>query len=205
MEAVSFKNYGYIHHKIKEDLYDKLVQEVKSISKDLNNTKEMISGITSKGVPKQWYLKNKDNIESIKKEVTECHIEYLKNFLDTKKDDLFFDHKKRNLIFDIPWVNYQAKGEFIPFHKHGGIWSYNIWLNIPFNTNEETDETNPTASTFNFFYNDVLGNINRHIIELDKTCNGQMVLFPAGLYHMVYPFYSTEEKRISIAGNILYD
>ena len=30
-------------------------------------------------------------------------------------------------------------------------------------------------------------------------------MFPAKLPHLVYPFYSTDKTRISIAGNILYD
>jgi len=29
-----------------------------------------------------------------------------------------------------------------------------------------------------------------------------MLFFPAGLAHQVYPFYGTEEERITISGNI---
>lgn len=205
MKAVSFKNYGFIRHKISPELYYNLVKEVQGIHKDLQEADEMVSGITAKSVPKQWYLKNKDNIESIKKETIECSNKYLENFLDAQNNDMFFGANKKNLIFDIPWVNFQKKGEFIPFHKHGGVWSFNIWLNIPYDSKEETSETNPTTSTFNFFYNDALGTLNRYMIKLDQTCNGQMIFFPAGLYHVVYPFFSTEETRVSIAGNILYE
>jgi len=31
-----------------------------------------------------------------------------------------------------------------------------------------------------------------------------MVFFPARLRHCVYPFYKTDEPRISIAGNLSY-
>ena len=33
---------------------------------------------------------------------------------------------------------------------------------------------------------------------------GYMILFPARLRHCVYPFYETNEPRISIAGNLSY-
>jgi hypothetical protein len=42
-----------------------------------------------------------------------------------------------------------------------------------------------------------------------KLCpedEGRMLFFPACLQHMVYPFYGTEEERVTISGNIsLYD
>ena len=40
--------------------------------------------------------------------------------------------------------------------------------------------------------------------RLSPKFNGVMLFFPAKLRHCVYPFYETDEPRISIAGNLSY-
>ena len=40
--------------------------------------------------------------------------------------------------------------------------------------------------------------------KLSKNYEGTMLFFPAKLRHCVYPFYGTDEPRISIAGNLNY-
>jgi hypothetical protein len=37
---------------------------------------------------------------------------------------------------------------------------------------------------------------------VDKEWEGKIALFPAKLNHLVYPFYTSDEPRISISGNI---
>ena len=37
---------------------------------------------------------------------------------------------------------------------------------------------------------------------LSSEDEGRMLFFPASLQHQVYPFYGTEEERITISGNI---
>ena len=39
-------------------------------------------------------------------------------------------------------------------------------------------------------------------IEVDKSYEGVCCFFPSKLKHMVYPFYTSERKRVSISGNI---
>ena len=48
------------------------------------------------------------------------------------------------------------------------------------------------------------GKVVNTAYRLDPSYEGYMVFFPAKLRHMVYPFYETDEPRISIAGNIWY-
>jgi hypothetical protein len=38
--------------------------------------------------------------------------------------------------------------------------------------------------------------------DVDNTWEGKMALFPADLNHIVYPFYTSEDYRISISGNV---
>jgi hypothetical protein len=40
------------------------------------------------------------------------------------------------------------------------------------------------------------------VIDLSKKNEGDIIMFHSSLYHVVYPFFSTSEERISIAGNI---
>ena len=35
--------------------------------------------------------------------------------------------------------------------------------------------------------------------------NGSLVLFPATLCHQVYPFFESDDYRVSISGNIYFD
>ena len=38
--------------------------------------------------------------------------------------------------------------------------------------------------------------------SLDPSMEGYMVMFPSETQHCVYPFYTSDEERISISGNL---
>jgi hypothetical protein len=105
------------------------------------------------------------------------------------------------------WVNIQRKGEFLPIHNHSGIYSFVIWVDIPFNIEDESiSSPNPTteknrAGLFQFVYTDTLGKVGLLTLPVDKKWQGRICVFPAELNHQVYPFYSTDDVRVSIAGN----
>ena len=44
-----------------------------------------------------------------------------------------------------------------------------------------------------------------YIYYLSPAFEGFMAFFPAALRHSVYPFYGTDQPRISIAGNLWAD
>lgn len=117
------------------------------------------------------------------------------------------ENKKIKLSLERLWVNLQRKGEFLPLHNHSGIYSFVIWTTIPYTTADEKDNTaNPDliknrTANFEFTYVDALGKINSYPIPVDKTLEGRICIFPAELHHQVYPFYSTDDVRISLAGN----
>jgi hypothetical protein len=35
------------------------------------------------------------------------------------------------------WVNFQKKGEFQPIHNHSGMFSFVIWMDIPYHSKDE--------------------------------------------------------------------
>jgi hypothetical protein len=109
---------------------------------------------------------------------------------------------------DTCWVNFQKKNEFNPIHHHTGCFSFVYWVNIPFDVNEElkhpsvkqVEEAVPGA--FTFIYSDILGNQRVKSIITTKKDEGTLMVFPARMKHGVYPFYTSDEYRISISGNL---
>lgn len=114
------------------------------------------------------------------------------------------------LYLDSPWVNFQRKGEYNPPHTHGGVLSYVIWIRIPYLSKDEEsagpgyNSAQSLAGKFSFTYTDILGKINHYHIDADQSKEGTMLMFPSNLTHSVHPFYTSDEYRISVAGNIKF-
>ena len=108
------------------------------------------------------------------------------------------------------WVNYQYQTEFNPYHNHGGLYSFVIWMKIPYSCKEQRKiklvqgmkEQDKKAGIFEFEYTDMLGQISNFPYYMEPDLEGTMLFFPAGLKHCVYPFYECNEPRISISGNL---
>ena len=119
---------------------------------------------------------------------------------------------KSQLVLNSFWVNYQYKTEFNPYHNHSGVYSFAIWLKIPYAWDDQKKlpqfnaikEKQIKAGNFEFEYIDSLGDVRSFGYPLSPSLEGTMLFFPAKLRHCVYPFYETEEPRISIAGNLSY-
>jgi len=123
----------------------------------------------------------------------------LNNFLPS-------DQKKFHLRLRKFWVNYQKQHEFNPLHKHGGVYSFVIWLKIPIeyaDQNKGNITNSPLRSAFQFNFNDILGNQSNYTYKLGKEFEGTILFFPSELQHQVHPFYDCDEERISISGNLM--
>lgn len=109
------------------------------------------------------------------------------------------------------WVNYQKQTEFNPPHNHNGVYSFVIWMKIPtrhFDQNKIPFALNSNThkvSSFEFQYSDIHGTPCYHNYEMNPDVEGKMLFFPSKLIHQVYPFYNSEEDRISISGNVSLD
>jgi hypothetical protein len=187
-------NLGVITSKIPDDLFKKLkIECLNFIDKE-----KMISGLTSQGVADHYYLEyNNTELFDFLKEWVEKYdkkYNYLKGFKVLNKE--------APLIFKKPWFNIQKKGQFIPMHTHDGVFSYSIWIQLPSLNINNNDKF---AGCFEIQYQNILGaRFNRKIL-LDKNSEGRFVLFPSMLTHCVYPFFDTDELRISVSGNICFD
>jgi len=106
------------------------------------------------------------------------------------------------------WVNFQKKHEFNPTHTHTGIYSFVVWMRIPYRLTDEESyfpaikDTAQKTSKFTFHYSNILGMNSAFSLPVDQDWEGKMLFFPAALTHGVYPFYTSDEYRISVAGNL---
>tara|TARA_B100000902_G_scaffold396856_1_gene458972 strand:+ start:1032 stop:1766 length:735 start_codon:yes stop_codon:yes gene_type:complete len=107
------------------------------------------------------------------------------------------------------WVNYQKKYEFNPVHNHVGILSWVVWNKIPYNVKDEFKmfpsvggKKGNLTSSFNFIFEGGLGNVAQFPILVDKKMQNYICMFPSYLNHLVYPFYTSDDYRVSFSGNI---
>ena len=151
----------------------------------------------------QWMLIDDDN--RFQKEVLNPIIqEYVADYGFPEKLKTTHIH---DLTFQKFWANYTGKGEYQALHNHDAIWSFVIWLKLPAVANVEQsvkDAMHPDAGDFILTYSDIIGRTRKVNWKLEKQYNeGHMVLFPSDLYHAVYPHFQTDEKRLSLAGDIV--
>jgi len=103
------------------------------------------------------------------------------------------------------WVNFQKKHEFARPHAHVGDFSFVLWLKVPFSIADETENGSVEAALFSFHYTNTLGKILNWTIPVDKTYEKRVILFPSDMVHSVFPFYSSDEYRVVVAGNVVVD
>ena len=108
------------------------------------------------------------------------------------------------------WVNFQKKYDFNPVHNHNGALSFVIWMKIPYKREDEANTARTKgiaegclSGCFQFLFTSMLGQIIKHNYYLDPSYEGTILIFPSQFNHAVYPFYTSDEERISISGNIL--
>ena len=103
------------------------------------------------------------------------------------------------------WANFQKKHEFNPIHNHTGAVSFTIWVQIPYDITEEQSlfpkGTVNVTSNFQFVYPGKTERIAMYNFPVERDWEG-ILMWPSWLMHTVYPFYTSDEYRISLAGNI---
>ena len=137
--------------------------------------------------------------------VTEFNKKY-PNYI--KKAHSTLNYKQVDIELFNLWVNFQKKHEFNPMHVHDGLYSFVIWHKVPYDIKDEKArlpnirDEDFRAGMFAFFYSEPGGKIYQEAIPVDKNWQGKIALFPASLDHCVYPFYTSDDYRVSISGNI---
>lgn len=130
---------------------------------------------------------------------------YLNNNLKNKKHSISISPDRKPAL----WVNFQKKGEFNPIHSHSGDLSFVIFVNLPYTYEDEClspsckNSNEPVPGCFEFLYvNQFNYGLGKHPLKTDRSFENKMIVFNSRLHHQVYPFYTSDEYRITVAGNI---
>jgi len=117
---------------------------------------------------------------------------------------------QKNLRLEDLWVNFMGPGTCTPIHNHGGCVSWCLWLRVPYVRASEL-----AACPFIPEGNNINGDFAFHTVTdrgiktlplgVDKTWEGTLAMWPAYLHHSVFPYYSTDTLRVSVAGNFWFD
>jgi len=108
------------------------------------------------------------------------------------------------------WVNFMKKHEFNPVHKHFGVFSFVIFVQVPFIFEDQAkispgaESNSISAGALDFIHMGQDNDIRSATKLVDKTYEGSGYIFPANLCHTVYPYYEIDEERITVSGNLFF-
>jgi len=134
--------------------------------------------------------------------LTEKHVGYLRTY---EEDSYRLELQLTNL-----WVNVMHKHEFNPLHSHSGLFSFIVFIQVPFIYEEMqkiapgAGSNSPRAGNLAFLFPNWFKRVDEIVFQVDKNWERKMLLFPSELHHMVYPFYGTDEPRITVSGNLCF-
>ena len=204
----SFTNIGVLESTLPEDIFQLLKTSIDSLTEDSETYNTRLVG----HIREEYSLDHindliSDYIIGVANAWSDAHPGYIDGFEEV--------HKNNNYKLQLTslWVNKQKKYEFNPLHTHPSVLSFVIWVKIPYRLEDEinyfpqitgTDlgSGNVHTSKFFFVYVDTLGSIKQLPIPVDSSYEGTIMMFPSALNHGVYPFYTSDEYRISVSGNI---
>ena len=194
-------NIGLTHGTIPPDIYQTLNQEIVDIHTNDQGIVRMNTSLAGQITKEYQITKSLPLLNPFLEEMSRAY---------QKEWDYYpKENPNKNLKVESVWVNMQKKLEVNPLHNHDGTLSFVAWLYVPFTLEDERNMENvkdsrtvELASTFQFVYNNVLGTISNCPMFVEKGWEGRIVMFPSKLLHIVYPFQTSDDYRISIAGNL---
>lgn len=199
MQGTLLNNFGILENEVPESLFNSLKKECFSAEK---NNKRFISHIQGPYQPLHYKVEKNHTI--LKEYILNLTNVYDKIFPELHNLKLFSDALP--LTTSTFWINYQRKYEFLPNHNHDGVLSFVIWIHIPYeNKDESSNNEYSKAGCFEFTYLNIFGKFFNHTIKLSKKDSGKIIIFPSLLQHCVYPFFTSNEVRISISGNVIFN
>ena len=195
-----FNSPGYLIADVPECVKEELTASLKELHE---NNPEEHRNKERPHIDKEYYLPITNNIKYM---VESMALEYERIFgLDHTNGSTDTLPKVRGYELKQLWVNYSKKHEFVPVHWHSGVYSFVIWVQVPYDINVERKKyfnTSNEVGSFYFRYNTAIGGSSVICIPADKSWEWKMTFFPAKLDHGVNPFYSSDDYRVSIAGNV---
>ena len=196
-------SYGYLIDKVPQEIITELKKPINELQNDFSLGKKYNQSLVGE-IKHEYKLdippQTKEYIKHLS-QVFETESGYMRNNFDIEN----------SLKFSELWVNFQKKYEYNPCHIHIGIYSFVIWYQIPYTFEDEkkysfkNDLQGSKNGVFQFLFPSPFSHKHNTVTEdlnIDKSKEGYLAIFPSNLHHCVYPFYSSDEYRITIAGNI---
>jgi hypothetical protein len=204
---IIFNNYGFIHAKFSDSDLAPLKTEINSIQNnfELYESQSAVKDLVGSIEREYRLVESKDYVENLFLPLVyeyEHTFDYFMNFSIL--------NKHVPIVLDTCWVNFQKKYEYNPPHNHGGFLSFVLWINVPYDMEEErrvapgAAAKSNSAGMFSFLFSNTIGKIQPFHIPIDKNMENNMIIFPSNFYHTVYPFYSSDGYRISVSGNFKF-
>ena len=205
-ESWELPNIPLLRSRLPKPAIDFVWKKIEEAQDNYDSMKKKLVGNISESLK----LKDTDNyfFKNVLKEVGE---KYISNFSMQCEKNPFNDGVVNDLYLQNFWVNFSKQHEFNPIHDHNGVLSFVLWMKIPTTWQSQkevpliSESSLPCASNFQFFHTNILGINQGTTIFMDPIMEGCIFLFPSTLQHQVYPFYNSDEYRVSVSGNLCLD
>ena len=195
-QEIKFKNPGVLIAEVPKDVYSVLsaaIEKTIAVKDNLSAVKFARLGVA--GIK-----------ESVK---FKCPDEFKDFVTDFTKDyyNFYFDKKIKSTEITGSWLNLQKKTEYRPIHSHDYDISFIVWYKIPYNLKDEDAYENSFSTNvmpngrFQFVVNSLTGTPIIQLLDLDSSYEGKIILFNSNILHGVFPFFTSDDYRISLAGN----
>ena len=208
MKTLYLPNYGYAVHRFTEQETAPIRNEVNLIKSDFDAyAHRSVTRTLAGNIVKEFSLSEETRAYT-EQLLMPYLFEYDREFNYIDKQSISFD--KCTIGLNKMWVNFQKKHEFNPPHHHPGFLSFVLYIDIPYDIENEklySPGQNPdsdVAGQFQFIYTNVIGTTCVNSFPTDVNFNNAMILFPSSMTHCVQPFYSSDQYRISVAGNFCF-
>lgn len=202
LEYVSFISDGYVQTMLPQEIYLEFQKQIKEIQKDnfsnsvgIERNKRLVGNIEH-----EYAFKVGNNFQSFIDRVVRLYVD----------KTTIYERDYITSPITHTWINFQKKYEFNPIHVHDADLSFVAWLKIPYTLEDEKNaactrknSVHEYPTTTNFFFIHHIGTqINVNSFDVNENSVGKLILFNSQTHHYVCPFYTSDDYRISIAGNI---
>lgn len=193
----TFPNYGFIQ----SEFSDPDVAPIKNEILQIPDVKEELKSSGRRFVSKDYYLSK--SIHHAEKLLLPYVSAYLNTFGYDK--EINFLTQGAPLVLDTLMVNFLDKHECNLPHKHDGIFSFIIWIDIGLKAPPSfIKPTEDKDSNFSLYYTDTLGGLKEYVIPVNQEWENNFILFPCAMQHSVRPCFSGQNYRTSVTGTFKF-
>ena len=196
MKSIQFPNLGYVTTSVDRHALKPVLDEIAGVGATTPlNDHSHVGTITD---------------EYVLTSSIDCLRDILGPMVEMYVKEHHFSIEPRTMTLLDAWVNLQQSGEYFSAHTHAGVFSFALWITVPFTQADERawrearGKSGGETANFTFHYTDALGRITPYCIPVDSSYENTCILFPGEMMHSVTPYYSTDARRITVSGNIGY-